>query len=53
MESLRLSTSALLVWFPRSGSVLDTDTWGEFSLMGDVCDSTSLLCLDSGMWVFS
>ena len=47
LESLRLGTSALLVWFPRSGSVLDTDTWGEVSLMGDVCDSTSLLCLGS------
>ena len=33
MESLRLRTSALLVWFPSSGSVLDRDTWGEFSLM--------------------
>ena len=52
LESLRLSTSGLLVCFPGSGSVLDTDTWGEVFLMGDVCDSTSILCLDSGMWVF-
>ena len=50
--SLRLGTSGLLVWFPRRGSVLDTDTCDEVSFMGDVCDSTSALCLDSGMLVF-
>ena len=52
LESLRLCTSVLLVWFPGSGSVLDADTWEEVSFIGDVCDSTSLHCLDSGILVF-
>ena len=52
LESLTLCTSVFLVWFRRIGSVLDTDTWDEVSFIGDVFDSTSLLCLHSGIWVF-
>ena len=44
-ESLGHCTGVLLVWFPRSDSVSDPDTWGEVSLIGDVCDSTSILRL--------
>ena len=36
LESLRLGPSSLLVWFPRSGSVLHTATWDEVSFVGDV-----------------
>ena len=51
LESLRHCTGVLLVWFPRSDSVADPDTWGEVSFIGDVCDCTSLFCLKSGVWV--
>ena len=52
LESLRICTGVLPVWFFRNVSVLDPDNGGEVSFIGDVCDSTSFLCLISGMWVF-
>ena len=51
VELLWHCTNVVSLWFFRNGSVLDPDTWGEVSLVGDVCDSTSLLCLNSGFWV--
>ena len=48
LESLGHCTGVMLAWF----SVSDPDTWDEISFIGDVCASTSLLCLNSCMWVF-
>ena len=51
-ESLRLYAGVFPVSFPGSGSVLDKDTWDVVFFIGEVCDSTSFLCLDSDIWVF-
>ena len=51
LESLGHCTDVLLVWFSRSDSVSDPDTWGEISLIGVVCNSTSYFCLNSGVRV--
>ena len=49
LEALSLCTGVLPVCFPRNGSVLDPENWGEVSFIGDLCDSTLILCLNSGM----
>ena len=51
VESLWHYTGKFLVWFSKNGSVSDPNIWREVSLIGDVCGSTSFLCLNSGVWV--
>ena len=43
LESFEHCAGVLLVLFPKSDSVSDSDTLGEVSLTGDVCDSKSFL----------
>ena len=49
LESLGHCTGLLRVWFSRNDSVSDPDFWDEVFSIGDVCASTSFLCLNSGM----
>ena len=45
LESLGHCTGVLLVWFSRSNSESDPDTWDEVIFISDVCASTSFSCL--------
>ena len=44
-------------WFTRGvdfsqGFPIDPDFWREFTFNVEICDSTSVPCFDSGVWVF-